>query len=133
MPAWTKSAPRPIVRLETRLTFCVERRHKSALELKVNITLKEIPGIQLSISAPYQMADTPTAQLPIDPREQPVLDQLLAIRTSLTLLKQDRSTYVKSSDVIPLYDQVIAQVKILNDLRSDHPREENRGEFILRL
>jgi hypothetical protein len=78
------------------------------------------------------MADTPTAQLPIDPREQPVLDQLLAIRTSLTLLKQDRSTYVKSSDVIPLYDKVVDQVQILNDLRSDHPREENRGEFILR-
>src|SRR5271170_5920143 len=77
------------------------------------------------------MADTPTAQLPIDPREQPVLDQLLATRTSLTLLKQDRSTYVKSSDVIPLYGKVIEQVQVLNKLRSAHPREENRGRFIL--
>jgi hypothetical protein len=73
------------------------------------------------------MADTPSALLPIDPREQPVLDQLLAIRTSLELLKQDRTTYIKSSDVIPLYDKVIEQVKLLNELRADHPREENRG------
>lgn len=73
------------------------------------------------------MTDTPTAHLPIDSREQPVLDQLLAIRASLTLLKQDRSTYVKSSDVIPLYDKLIEQVQILNELRSGHPREENRG------
>lgn len=73
------------------------------------------------------MADTPSALLPIDPREQPVLDQLLAIRTSLELLKQDRTTYIKSSDVIPLYDKVIEQVKILNGLRADHPCEENRG------
>jgi ABC-type sulfate transport system substrate-binding protein len=77
------------------------------------------------------MADTPTVQLPIDLREQPVLDQLLAIRASLTLLKQDRSTYVKSSDVILLYDKVTEQVQILNELRSDHPREENRGWSIL--
>jgi hypothetical protein len=77
------------------------------------------------------MADTPTAHLPIDLREQPVLDQLLAIRTSLILLKQDRSTYVKSSDVIPIYDKVIDQVRILNELRTDHPREENRGKSVL--
>lgn len=76
------------------------------------------------------MADTPTALLPIDPREQPVLDQLLAIRTSLELLKQDRTTYVKSSDVIPLYDKVVEQVQILNDLRADHPYEESRGGSI---
>jgi hypothetical protein len=100
------------------------------LDLKANIILRRIPEKYLSIFAPYQMADTPTAQLPIDPREQPVLDQLLAIRASLTLLKQDRSTYVKSSDVIPLYDKVVDQVQILNDTRSVHPREENRGEFI---
>jgi hypothetical protein len=76
------------------------------------------------------MADTPTAPLPIDPREQSVLDQLLAIRTSLELLKQDRTTYVKSSDVIPLYDRVVEQVEILNNLRADHPHEENRGGSI---
>jgi hypothetical protein len=73
------------------------------------------------------MADTPTFQLPIDPKEQPVLDTLLVIRTQLTLLKQDRTTYVKSADVLALYEQVDEQVKILNELRSDHPKEENRG------
>ncbi len=75
------------------------------------------------------MADTPTLQLPTDPREQPILDQLLSIRAALTLLKQDRSTYVKSSDVLPLYEKVIEQVRILNEIRTDKPREENRGKF----
>jgi hypothetical protein len=76
------------------------------------------------------MADTPTFQLPIDPREQPILDALLLIRTDLTFLKQDRTTYVKSADVIALYDKVDDQVRILNEIRSDHPREENRGQSI---
>jgi len=75
------------------------------------------------------MADTPVlSQTPLDPREQPILDQLLLIRADLTLLKQDRSTYVKSSVVMPLYDKVVEQVRLLNDIRSDHPREQNRGE-----
>lgn len=74
------------------------------------------------------MADTPSAHLPLDPAEQPVLDALLAIRTELTFLKQDRSSYVKSSDVMPLFDRTLEQVRILNELRSDHPREENRGK-----
>lgn len=98
----------------------------SALKARLNPSqdLQKIGYIHLGST---RMADTPTRQLPIDPREQPVLDQLLAIRASLTLLKQDRSTYVKSSDVIPLYEKAIEQVQILNELRADHPREENRG------
>lgn len=75
------------------------------------------------------MTDTPTFQLPIDPREQPILDSLLSIRTDLTLLKQDRTTYIKSQDVIALYDKVDDQVRILNEIRSDHPQEENRGNI----
>lgn len=75
------------------------------------------------------MTDTPTLQFPTDPREQPILDELLSIRAALTLLKQDRSTYVKSSDVLPLYEKVIEQVRILNEIRSDKHREENRGKI----
>jgi hypothetical protein len=74
------------------------------------------------------MTDTPSTPLPLDPREQPILDRLLEIRDELTLLKRDRSTYVKSSDVMPLYEKCVDQVKALNDIRADKPQEQNRGE-----
>jgi hypothetical protein len=79
------------------------------------------------------MADTPMAPTPIDPKEQQILDQLLAIQADLTLLKQDRTTYVKSSDVLSLYDKVIEQVRLLNEIRSDHHEKENKGTSITRL
>lgn len=67
--------------------------------------------------------------LPLDPREQPILDTLMKVRDELTTLKQDRSTYVKSSDVLAFYDRVVEQVKILNEIRADKPQEDNRGQF----
>lgn len=73
------------------------------------------------------MADTPNLPPPIDAREQPVLESLRNLRDQLTLLKQDRTTYIKSSDVTPLYEKVVAQVKVLNDLRADKPHEDNQG------
>ena len=73
------------------------------------------------------MADTPNIPPPIDPRELPILDNLVKIRDDLTTLKQDRKNYVKSSDVLPLYDRVVDQVKLLNDIRADKPQEQNRG------
>jgi hypothetical protein len=72
------------------------------------------------------MADTPTLALPIDPREQPILDNLSRIRDELMLLKQDRSTYVKSSDVMSLYDRTVDQVRDLNEIRADKPQEQNQ-------
>lgn len=75
------------------------------------------------------MADTPTLPLPLDPREKPILDSLLRIRDELTLLKQDRSTYVKSSDVMALYDRTVDQVKDLNEVRLDKPQESNQGQY----
>jgi hypothetical protein len=78
------------------------------------------------------MADTPTFQLPSDPLERPILENLTQIRDELTLLKQDRSTYVKSSDVIALYEKVVEQVRQLNEVRTDKPREDNRCEFLCR-
>jgi len=73
------------------------------------------------------MADTPTLPPPLDPREKPILESLMRIRDELTLLKTDRTTYVKSSDVIPLYDRVVDQVKLLNEIRIDKPQETNQG------
>lgn len=75
------------------------------------------------------MTDSPAVRIPLDPKEQPILDSLLAIRTKLELLKQDRSTYVKSQDVIELYDQVIAQVELLNQIRTTKRLEQNRGMY----
>ena len=75
------------------------------------------------------MADSPALQAPLDPKEQPILDRVLRLRDELSLLKQDKSTYIKSHDVISLYDQVIEQVHSLNIIREDHgkPLEQNRG------
>lgn len=73
------------------------------------------------------MTDSPAPRIPLDPKEQPILDRLLEVRTQLELLKQDRSTYVKSQDVIDLYNQVIEQVVNLNDVRTTKRLEQNRG------
>ena len=73
------------------------------------------------------MSDSPFIHAPLDPREKPILESLLVIRDKFLLLKQDRSTYVKSQDVIPLYEQVIEQVQLLNEIRAENKLEQNRG------
>lgn len=73
------------------------------------------------------MADTPQLVAPEDPGEQAVLDRLLEIRDELMLLKQDKSTYVKSSDVMHLYDKTVAQIRLLNEIRTVKPAQETRG------
>lgn len=75
------------------------------------------------------MTDSPAVQASLDPREQPILDSVLTIRDKLSLLKQDKSTYIKSLDILGLYDQVIGQVHRLNVIRQDHgkPLEQNKG------
>lgn len=73
------------------------------------------------------MADSPAVRAPLDPREQPILDNVLHIRDDLSLLKQDKSTYVKSQDVMELYERVIAQVEQLNRIRTHKRNEQNRG------
>ena len=74
------------------------------------------------------MSESPFVAAPLDPREKPVLDALLLIRDKLLLLKQDKSTFVKSGDVLPLYEDVIEQVRVLNDIRTDKHLEQNRGK-----
>ncbi|CAL3967450.1 unnamed protein product [Diplocarpon coronariae] len=77
------------------------------------------------------MTDTPTFPLPFDEREQPILEHLMKLREELTMLKQDRSTYIKSPDVLSLYDRVVEQVKILNEIRSNKSQEDNRVDRVL--
>ena len=74
--------------------------------------------------------DTPAVPLPRDAREVAVLDRLSVIRDQLLLMKLDRSTYIRSQDVIPLYDETIEQVKDLNTIRAESDyKEENRGKL----
>ncbi|KAK4998971.1 hypothetical protein LTR66_001892 [Elasticomyces elasticus] len=75
------------------------------------------------------MTDSPAVRLPLDPAEQPILDRVLEIRDHLSLLKQDRSTYVRAQDVTALYNQIIEQVEQLNHIRAIGKKreEQNRG------
>lgn len=75
------------------------------------------------------MVDSPAVHALIDPEEQPVLESILRVRDNLQLLKEDKSTYVKSQDVLALYDQIIEQVNLLNVIREKHGKllEQNRG------
>jgi hypothetical protein len=77
------------------------------------------------------MTDSPLPRIPLDPKEQPILDKLQSIRTQLELLKRDRSTYVRSQDVLQLYDQVIEQVTILNEIRETKRLEQNKVDYML--
>lgn len=77
--------------------------------------------------------ESPAIPIPLDPREQPILECLLRTRDSLLLLKQDKSSYIKSRDVLPLYEEVIGQVEKLNAARKEKERParlvHNRCEY----
>ncbi|OAA56852.1 putative protein family UPF0662 [Cordyceps fumosorosea ARSEF 2679] len=76
--------------------------------------------------------DTPAVPMPRDAGELAILQRLAEIRDQLLLLKQDRTTYIRSQDIIPLYDQTIAQVKELNAIRAETgATDENRVDKVL--
>ncbi|KAJ5647664.1 hypothetical protein N7490_004036 [Penicillium lividum] len=77
--------------------------------------------------------ESPAIPVPLDPREQPILERLLRTRDSLLLLKQDKSSYIKSRDVLPLYEEVIGEVEKLNAARKDLDRRliHNRLDYVL--
>jgi len=70
--------------------------------------------------------DTPAIPLPKDERERQILDKLTVIRDKLILLKRDRTKYIRSQDVMVLYDELIEQVKHLNEIRKGQHHGENR-------
>lgn len=76
---------------------------------------------------PTIMADSPRVSAPLDPKELPILNKLLSIRDKLELLKQDKTKYVKSQDVVPLYNDIIEQVELLNSIHVGKRNEQNRG------
>ncbi|KAI9652743.1 MAG: hypothetical protein M1821_007817 [Bathelium mastoideum] len=77
------------------------------------------------------MSDSPAVRLPLDPKEQPILDRILDIRDRLSLLKADKSTYVKTQDVLTLYTQINEQVEILNEIRKEKRDEQNKVDTVL--
>ncbi len=64
--------------------------------------------------------------MPKDERERHILDKLTVIRDSLLLLKRDRTKYIRTQDVMELYDQLVEQVKDLNEVRKGEHRENRR-------
>ncbi|KAK1040554.1 hypothetical protein LTR33_015796 [Friedmanniomyces endolithicus] len=77
------------------------------------------------------MTDSPAYRSPTDPKEQPILDRILTIRDHLSILKLDRSTYVKSQDVMTYYNQLIEEVEKLNVIRETKRDEQNRVDTVL--
>jgi len=74
------------------------------------------------------MSDSPAFRSPCIPQEEPILEELLLIRDGLLLLKQDKTKYVKSQDVVHYYDQILEQVDALNKIRAhcDNRNGKNR-------
>ena len=72
--------------------------------------------------------DTPAFPAPKDANEQAILERLEGVRDQLLLLKQDRTQYIRTQDVMGLYDQIIEQVRQLNEVRETTHAGENRRE-----
>ena len=75
--------------------------------------------------------ETPAMPMPQDEREQAILDRLSAIRDRLLLLKRDRTKYIRTQDVIVHYDEVVEQVRELNEIRKGQKVTETRGMRIV--
>jgi hypothetical protein len=70
--------------------------------------------------------ETPAVPMPKDERERQVLDRLTVIRDSLLLLKRDRTKYIRTQDVMVLHDQLVEQVRQVNEIRTGEHKAENR-------
>ena len=77
--------------------------------------------------------DTPVIPPPKDAREQEIMERLVAIRDQLLLLKQDRTKYIRSQDVIGLYEKTVEEIRKVNEIRGDSKDKagENRLDKII--
>ncbi|ORY65525.1 uncharacterized protein BCR38DRAFT_514239 [Pseudomassariella vexata] len=75
--------------------------------------------------------DTPKIPGPQDEGEKQVLQNLNEILTQLQLRKLDRTTYVRTQDVMVLYDRTIEQVKQLNEIRNGKKTDENTVDRVV--
>lgn len=65
--------------------------------------------------------------------EQPILERLIELRHRLQLLNKDRTKYIRSQDVLPIYESFIQQVEDLNAVREQAVQEvvQNRVDTVL--
>ncbi|KAI0206933.1 hypothetical protein F4808DRAFT_405885 [Astrocystis sublimbata] len=75
--------------------------------------------------------ETPKFPAPKDEGEKQILANLCEIQDQLLLRKLDRTTYVRSQDVIKLYDDTISQVRHLTEVRNGKDVEENRVDRVV--
>ncbi|KAH6627163.1 hypothetical protein B0J18DRAFT_409370 [Chaetomium sp. MPI-SDFR-AT-0129] len=75
--------------------------------------------------------ETPAVPMPKDERERQILNNLTAIQDSLLLLKRDRTKYIRTQDVVVLHDQLIEQIRQVNEIRKGQQTEENRLDKVL--
>lgn len=71
--------------------------------------------------------DTPKFPPPSNEGEQEILQNLELVLAQLQIRRADRANYVRSQDVMELYDQTIEQVRKLTELRQGKKVAENRG------
>lgn len=71
--------------------------------------------------------ETPMVPMPKDSEEREILERLTIIRDKLLLLKQDRTKYIRSQDIVVLYDETVDQVRRLNEARKGKDKSENKG------
>ncbi|KAI0134403.1 hypothetical protein BJ170DRAFT_197756 [Xylariales sp. AK1849] len=75
--------------------------------------------------------DTPKIPPPSSEGEQQVLEKLVIIRNALQLRRSDRTTYIRTQDVMILYKQTIEQVRVLNEIRNGQKSEENQVDRVV--
>ncbi|KAK8099180.1 uncharacterized protein PG998_012421 [Apiospora kogelbergensis] len=75
--------------------------------------------------------ETPKIPAPRDEGEKRILAELMSIRDQLQLRKLDRTTYVRTQDVMVLYEKTIEQVRQLNVLRTGKKSEENQVDRVV--
>jgi hypothetical protein len=66
--------------------------------------------------------------------EQPVLEKLITLRQRLQLLNKDRTKYIRSQDVLAIYESLIDQVQRLNAIRRQEGNtadDQNRLDTVL--
>lgn len=62
--------------------------------------------------------ETPAVPAPQDAQEREILERLVTIRDALLLLKQDRTKYIRSQDVMGLYENIVDEVRKVTEARS---------------
>jgi hypothetical protein len=69
--------------------------------------------------------------MPKDERERQILERLTVIQDKLLLLKRDRTKYIRTQDVMELQDQLVEQVRQVNEIRKGEHKGENRLDKVL--